>query len=327
MISKAQGPEDSLALLEQMMLIRDFEERCAEYYAAGFIRGFLHLYIGQEAICVGIMKCLRNQDQVFATYREHGHAIAKGVDLNRIMAELFGKITGVSRGRGGSMHIFDVSRNFYGGSAIVGGGIPMAVGMAMANKMQANGSISVCFFGEGAIAEGEFHEAMNLAALWSLPILFVCENNYYAMGTAIERSESQLDLAAKAESYHVEATSVDGMDILAVLKSAMAATNYVREFKKPFFMECRTYRFRAHSMFDPDLYRSKDEIMKWLSRDPIKMYEDFLRRKNFLDDEAFEDIKHRVDSRLKDALAFAKESPFETNDELERFVYFEGGNL
>lgn len=216
------------------------------------------------------MPALRADDSVLATYREHGHALARGVPMNAVMAEMYGKREGCSGGRGGSMHLFDATRRFYGGNAIVAGALPVAAGFALAERMRDTDRIAACFFGEGAVAEGEFHETANLAALWRLPLLMLCENNLYAMGTAIERSESDTDLCAKAESYRMQAASVNGMDVLAVRDATRRAAAYVRSGEGPLFLELRTYRFRAHSMFDPELYRAKDEVEAWKQRCPIR---------------------------------------------------------
>jgi pyruvate dehydrogenase E1 component alpha subunit len=261
---------DARQLLWQMLRIRRFEEACAELYGAGKIRGFLHLYIGEEAIAAGAMPMLRDDDSVLATYREHGHALARGVPMNAVMAEMFGRREGCSGGRGGSMHLFDAGRRFFGGNAIVGGALPVAAGFALAEQMRGTGRIAACFFGEGAMAEGEFHETANLAALWRLPLLMLCENNLYAMGTALDRSESETDLCAKAGSYRMHAASVDGMDVFEVREATRRAVAHVRSGEGPLFLELRTYRFRAHSMFDPELYRSKAEVEAWTQRCPIK---------------------------------------------------------
>ena len=261
--------EHGLDLLGQMILVRRFEEKCVELYSAAKIRGFMHLGIGEEAVAVGTIQALEPEDAIVATYREHGHALVRGVSAGSITAEMYGKVEGCSRGRGGSMHLFDAATHFYGGNAIVGGGLPLAVGLALADKLQRRERVTACFFGDGAVAEGEFHECMNLAALWSLPVLFFCENNLYAMGTAIERYESETDLALKAASYEMTAWSVDGMDVLAVEEAARKAATEVRGGGRPCFLELRTYRFRAHSMYDPDIYRSKEEIERWKHHDPI----------------------------------------------------------
>ncbi|MGZ5822266.1 MAG: pyruvate dehydrogenase (acetyl-transferring) E1 component subunit alpha, partial [Croceibacterium sp.] len=262
-------------LLRQMVRIREFEEKCAELYTQEKIRGFLHLYTGEEAVAVGAMQALGPTDAVVATYREHGHALVRGISAREIMAEMFGKQEGCSHGRGGSMHLFDANARFYGGNAIVAGGIPIAVGLALADKMQARANVTACFFGEGAAAEGEFHESLNLAALWQLPVLFVCENNLYAMGTALERSESETDIHAKAASYRIPSEVVDGMNVVDVEAAAQRAVATIRAGEGPRFLECRTYRFRAHSMFDAQLYREKAEVEKWRERDPIPRFRDW----------------------------------------------------
>jgi pyruvate dehydrogenase E1 component alpha subunit len=268
-----------------MLRIRRFEEKCAELYSATKIRGFLHLYIGQEAVAVGAMQALDAQDAIVATYREHGHALARGISAALIMAEMYGKQEGCSRGRGGSMHLFDAATRFYGGNAIVGGGLPVAVGLALADKMQRRPYVTACFFGEGAVAEGEFHECMNLAALWRLPVLFCCENNLYAMGTALKRSESQTDLCLKAASYEMPAWPVDGMDIVACEEATQRAVLAVRAGGGPCFLEFRTCRFRAHSMFDPQLYRDKQEVEEWKKRDPITTFQARLQAQGLLSEE------------------------------------------
>jgi pyruvate dehydrogenase E1 component alpha subunit len=260
-------------LLADMIRIRVFEERCAELYGESKIRGFLHLYIGEEAVAAGVMSCLEPDDAVLATYREHGHALLRGVSAESIMSEMFGKATGCSGGRGGSMHLFDAATRFFGGNAIVGGHLPVAVGLGLADQMLGRvGPVTVCFFGEGAMAEGEFHEAMNLAALWNTPVLFCCENNRYAMGTSLQSSESQVDLALKAASYAVPALSVDGMDVVEVHRATSKALSAIRSGGGPMFIEFQTYRFRAHSMFDPDLYRDPAEVERWKERDPITTF-------------------------------------------------------
>lgn len=312
-----------LDMFRQMLLIRRFEERSAELYTQEKIRGFLHLYIGEEAVAVGVMRALSKTDAVVATYREHGHALARGVSPAQIMAEMYGKVEGVSRGRGGSMHLFDRNTRFYGGNAIVAGGLPMAVGLALAEKMQGTDNITCCFFGEGAIAEGEFHESLNLAALWKLPIIFICENNLYAMGTALSRSESETNLCRKASSYSLHAEWVDGMDLQAVTNSAIRLINQIRADSCPVFLECRTYRFRPHSMFDPELYRSKDEVAKWQLRDPITAYAGVLRKASLLDDSSLQRIEESVDQQIEEAVSFAEAGHDEPTEELNRFVYAE----
>jgi pyruvate dehydrogenase E1 component alpha subunit/2-oxoisovalerate dehydrogenase E1 component len=309
-------------LLWQMVRIRRFEEKCVEVYSAGKIRGFMHLYNGEEAVATGVMQHLRAEDSVVATYREHGQALARGVSAGAIMAEMYGKQEGCARGRGGSMHLFDAKTRFYGGNAIVAGGLPLAVGLALADKIQGRKNVTACFFGEGAVAEGAFHESMNLAALWQLPVLFLCENNFYAMGTALRISESMTDLFRKADAYGVAAAAVDGMDVLAVGEQARKAMDSARE-GRPFFLECRTYRFRAHSMFDAELYRSKDEVAEWKKRDPIPAFFEKMKSAAVLTDADFESIEREVAEEVDAAVAFAEAGTMEPVGDLTRFVHSE----
>lgn len=308
-------------LLYRMMLIRRFEEKSAELYTKEKIRGFLHLYIGEEAVAVGVMQCLKAEDNILSTYREHGHALARGVDAGSIMAEMYGKQEGCSRGRGGSMHLFDIKKNFYGGNAIVGGHLGMAVGMALASRKQQQNSIICCFFGEGAAAEGEFHEAMNLAALWSVPVLFVCENNLYAMGTAIRFSHAVTELEKKGPGYGIETAVVDGMDVLAVEEAAEKATEMIRATGKPFFLVCNTYRFRAHSMFDAELYRDKAEVDEWKKRDPITRLQKKLAELNIITNEDIEELNRKIETEVQKAVDFAEAGTWEPVEELKKFVY------
>ena len=259
-------------LLSDMVRVRLMEEKCAELYSAAKIRGFLHLYVGEEAVAAGSLRVLEAEDAVVATYRDHAHALLRGVPMTKIMAEMFGKQEGCSRGRGGSMHLFDARTRFYGGNAIVGGGLPLAAGLALADKQLGTPRVTACYFGEGAVAEGAFHESMNLAKLWQLPVLFCCENNLYAMGTAITVEQAQTDMTAKAESYRIPALAVDGMDVLACQAAAQEGAYQVRNGGGPFFLEFRTYRFRPHSMFDPELYREMAEVEHWRERDPIRSF-------------------------------------------------------
>jgi pyruvate dehydrogenase E1 component alpha subunit len=312
----------ALHLLREMVRIRRFEERCVELYSATTIRGFVHLYVGEEAVAVGVMQSLGAEDAVVATYREHGHALARGLPAREVMAEMYGKVEGSSRGRGGSMHIFDAEHRFYGGNAIVGGGLPIAAGLALADQLQGRERVTACFFGEGAVAEGEFHETMNLAALWRLPVLFCCENNLYAMGTALARSESDTDIATKASSYGMPAWAVDGMDVLAVEEAARRACLAIRAGGGPVLLELRTYRFRAHSMYDPERYRDKAEVDLWRERDPIVLYADRLRGSDLLDGD-IEQVEAEVASEVDDAVAFAEAGSLEPVGDLTRFVYSE----
>jgi pyruvate dehydrogenase E1 component alpha subunit len=311
----------ALALLRQMRLIRRFEEKAAELYTVGKIRGFLHLYIGEEAVAVGAMQALTAEDSIVATYREHGQALARGIPAGSLMAEMYGKANGCSRGRGGSMHFFDVSRRFYGGHAIVGGGLPIAVGLALADTLQHRPAVTACFFGDGAVAEGEFHESLNLAALWKLPVLFLCENNLYAMGTPLARHQSQPDIRRKGEGYGVPAEAVDGMDVLAVEAAARRAAEHARRGGGPFLLELRTYRFRAHSTADPELYRSKEEVETWKRRDPIALFTARLRAEGLLDDAGLGAIDASVEDEVEEAVRFAEAGPWEPVEDLTRDVY------
>ncbi len=315
--------EIGLRLLRELVRIRRFEERCVELYSAGSIRGFMHLYIGEEAIAVGVMSALTPDDAVVATYREHGHALARGVPAGEVMAEMYGKVQGSSRGRGGSMHIFDVKHRFYGGNAIVAGGLPIALGLALATKMQGLPNVTACFFGEGAVAEGEFHETMNLAALWKLPVLFCCENNQYAMGTALARSESETNLAYKAASYELPSWTVDGMNVLAVQAATERAVTEIRGGGGPVFLDLETYRFRAHSMYDPERYRGKDEVDEWRQRDPITLFSAALKSSGAQSDDDLPTIEDEVKVEIDEAVAFAEAGSFEPVEDLTRFVMSE----
>jgi pyruvate dehydrogenase E1 component alpha subunit len=315
----------ALGLLRQMLRIRRFEEKAAELYTVGKIRGFLHLYIGEEAVAVGALQALTAEDAIVATYREHGQAIARGIPTGALMAEMYGKANGVSRGRGGSMHFFDVSRRFYGGHAIVGAGLPIAVGLALADRLQERRRVTACFFGDGAVAEGEFHESLNLAALWKLPVLFLCENNLYAMGTALARHQAQPDLARKAESAGLPAEAADGMDVLAVEAATRRAADAVRGGQGPHFLELRTYRFRAHSMYDPELYRTKDEVEQWKVRDPIATFGARLRAWGLLADADLGTLEAEVAAEIDDAVRVAEEGPWEPVEDLARDVYTPAG--
>jgi len=307
--------------LTQMVRIRRLEERCAELYTETKIRGFLHLYNGEEAVAVGVVQALGPDDAIVATYREHGHALVRGISARSILAELYGRQEGCSRGRGGSMHLFDAKTRFYGGNAIVGGGLPIAVGLALADKIRARPGISCCFFGDGAVAEGEFHECLNLAAVWKLPVLFVCENNLYAMGTRLDLAQSTTDVTKKAAAYGIAAEAVDGMDVLAVEAAAQRAVTQIRAGVGPVFLECKTYRFRAHSMYDPELYRSKGEVEEWKKRDPITNLVSLLKQQGTISDSDLDQIERDVAKELDDAVAYAEAGTWEPLADLERFVY------
>ena len=310
--------EQALAMMRAMIRIRRFEERCAEDYAAAKIRGFLHLYIGQEAIAAGVVPALGPADAVVATYREHGHALLRGISADAIMAEMYGRIDGCSRGRGGSMHLFSREHRFFGGHAIVGGGLPVAVGIALADKIRGTRGVTCVFFGEGAAAEGEFHESLNLASLWRLPVLFVCENNLYAMGTALARSEAEPEIHKFAAVHRIGAEVVDGMDVVAVTEAATQAIERVRETGTPWFLECMAYRFRAHSMFDPELYRDKAEVELWRKRDPIATFT--ARMADVITTEDIASLEADAQAELARACAFADASPLEPVDDLLRDV-------
>lgn len=308
-------------MLSDMLRIRRMEEKAAELYGEQKIRGFLHLYIGEEAVATGALRALTPDDNIVTTYREHGHALLRGVPMGAIMAEMYGKQEGCSRGRGGSMHLFDRTRRFFGGQAIVGGGLPLADGLALADKMAGRAALTACFFGEGAMAEGAFHEAMNLAALWQLPVLFCCENNFYAMGTALARSESQTDLCAKAASYGMATVQVDGMNVVAVFEAVQGAAQQVRTGGAPVFVELRTYRFRAHSMFDPDLYRARQEVDAWKTRGPIHTYTARLKEQGDLTEDEFLALDAAAQAEVDAAVAFAEAGTWEPVEDLLRDVH------
>jgi pyruvate dehydrogenase E1 component alpha subunit len=300
-------------LLSSMVRVRRMEEKCAE-------RGFLHLYVGEEAVAAGSLDALSPDDAVVATYREHAHALLRGVPMTSIMAEMFGKQEGCSRGRGGSMHLFDAATRFYGGNAIVAGGLPLAVGLALADSMQQRRRVTACYFGDGAVAEGAFHESLNMAALWRLPVLFCCENNLYAMGTALSRAQSQTDLAAKAAAYRVPTLTVDGMDVLACHDAAREAAGRIRAEGGPFFLEFRTYRFRAHSMFDPELYRDKAEVERWRQRDPIRLFTEKCLGDGTFTQADVAAIETSAQEEVARAVEFADAGTWEDVADLERDV-------
>ena len=312
--------EHMLALLKQMIRIRRFEDKCAELYTKEEIRGFLHLYDGEEAVAVGVIPVLEPRDRIVATYREHGHALVRGVPMKAVLAEMYGKQEGCSRGRGGSMHLFDRATNFYGGNAFVGGGLPMAIGLALADRMRGDDAVTACFFGEGAVAEGEFHESMNLAALWELPVLFVCENNRYAMGTALALSESETDIQRKAACYQIASEAVDGMDVIAVEAAARRAVHAVRATRKPRFLECRTYRLRAHSMFDAQLYRDKAEVEAWRHKEPIVRFQRWLEANHMVHPDDLARIESEVAAEIAEAVAFSEAGTWEPVEQLTRFT-------
>jgi len=310
-------------LLHQMMLIRRFEEKAGENYALGKIGGFLHLSIGEEAVAVGVTSMLREDDYAISTYREHGHALAKGVDPKRAMAELFGRRDGLSKGKGGSMHLFDKTVNFLGGHAIVGSHLPLAAGVGFAIKYRGGDQVIVCYFGDGAVPEGEFHEALNLAALWKLPVIFMCENNRYAMGTSLERALAQTEIYKFGQTYNIPSEPVDGMDVLAIREATARAVEHARRDKLPSLLEARTYRFRGHSMRDPAgaVYRTKEEVEKEKLRDPIVLFRDRAIGAGALTEEDLKAIEKDVNDIIDEAVAFADASPEPDPEELFTDIY------
>lgn len=307
-------------IYRQMQRIRRLEAKCVELYQMQKIRGFLHLYDGEESIAVGVMAALEPRDAVVATYREHGHALAHGVPMDTILAEMLGKVQGCCRGRGGSMHLFDGKRRFFGGNAIVGGGLPLAAGIAMADQRLRPDRVTACFFGEGAVGEGVFHETLNLAELWRLPVLFVCENNLYAMGVPLQDSEVETDIWRKARAYRMPAEQVDGMDPILMQVAAERAVAHIRSGAGPYFLEARTYRFRAHSMFDTQAYRSRDEIDTWKNRDPIERLRTWMLANHQITLDEAEAIDVGVVDEITAALAFAEAGTLEPLEDLERFA-------
>ena len=308
-------------LYRQMLLIRRFEEKSAEAYVAGKIGGFCHLYIGQEAVGVGAISAIRKDDYVLSSYREHGLALAKGMSARSIMAELFGKATGCSKGKGGSMHMFDKSLGFLGGHAIVAGQIPLATGTAFATKYQGTDQVTLCFFGEAAVNQGAFHESLNMAQLWKLPCIYICENNQYGMGTSLKRAMSLSDIAEKGCAYQMASEFVDGMDVLAVRNATMRAVERARKDYLPTLLEIRTYRFMGHSMSDPGNYRTRAEIEKYQERDPIKLFSASLLEEKIVDNNKLEEIDKGVREEVEDSLRFAEESPLPDPSELYTDVY------
>ena len=313
--------EQLIELYRQMQLIRRFEEKSAEVYVAGKIGGFCHLYIGQEAVAVGAISAIRKDDYLFASYREHGHALAKGMPARSIMAELLGKATGCSKGKGGSMHMFDKELGFLGGHAIVGGQIPLATGAAFASMYQGSDQVTLCFFGEAAVNQGAFHESLNMAQLWKLPCIYICENNQYGMGTSIARGMSLRDVAQKGCAYEMASEFVDGMDVLAVREATMRAVERARKQSLPTLLEVRTYRFMGHSMSDPGNYRTRAEIEKYQERDPIKLFSASLLEEKITDQKKLDEINKQIHDEVEDAFRFAEESPLPDPEELYTDVY------
>ncbi len=315
--------EKHRSYLRQMLLIRRFEEKAGEAYSLGKIGGFCHLYIGQEAVAVGCLSQLREDDYITATYREHGHALARGLSARSVMAELFGKATGCSRGKGGSMHLFDASRGFLGGHGIVGGHIPLSTGIGFAIKYREGDQVSVCFFGEAAINNGAFHEALNMAGIWKLPCIFICENNRYGMGTALDRATATWNIAERASSYDMSREVVDGQDLAEVMAAMDRAVVRARRPAAPTLLEIRTYRFVGHSMSDPihGHYRTKEEVEAHRKRDPIAIWSDRLKADGVVDDAAIAQMEEEVKAEVLDAYEFADQSPDPEPGELWTDVY------
>jgi pyruvate dehydrogenase E1 component alpha subunit len=313
--------ETLIELYRQMLLIRRFEEKAAEAYSSGKIGGFCHLYIGQEAVAVGAISAIRQDDYVLASYREHGHAIAKGMTCDSIMAELFGKVTGCSKGKGGSMHMFDKELSFLGGHGIVGGQIPLATGTAFASKYKGTDQVTLCFFGEAAVNQGAFHESLNMAQLWKLPCVYICENNQYGMGTSLARAMSLRDIAQKACAYEIASEFVDGMDVLAVREATQRAVERGRKSYLPTLLEVRTYRFMGHSMSDPGNYRTRAEIEKYQERDPIKLFSASLLEEKIVDDKLLEKMDKDIREEVERSLKFAEESPLPPPEDLFTDIY------
>ena len=308
--------------LRQMLLIRRFEEKAAEMYMRGKIGGFLHLYIGEEAIAVGAMSTLRSDDYIVSHYRDHGHALARGIEPRRIMAELFGKVTGTSKGKGGSMHLFDASRGFLGGYAIVGGMMPIATGLSLGSRILGEDRVTICFFGDGAVNQGEFHESLNLAALWNLPVVFFCENNGYGMGTPVGHTFSGTDISRLAERYDMACCNkIDGMDVFDVIRNTQQAVDRARNGEGPTFIEALTYRFRGHSMADPMEYRNKAEEERWRKKDPILLLRRHLEEQGLLTPEELAEIEQEVDESVEDAVRYADESPTAPIEALYEDIY------
>lgn len=314
---------DRVALLQTMMNIRRFEEKAAEMYARGKIKGFLHLYTGEEAVATGAIAALRSDDYIVSHYREHGHALARGVEPERIMAELYGKATGVSGGRGGSMHLFDAAKSFLGGYAIVAGHMPLACGLALAEQYKGTDRIVINFIGDGSVNEGEFHEALNLASVWKLPVIFVCENNLYGMGTSMRRVSSVVEVYKRARAYNIDAEQADGMDALAMYEAVSRVSAKVRAGGGPAFIEAICFRFRGHSMADADLYRPKEEVARWKKLDPITRLSKTLLDAREISTADLDAMRTHADAMVADAARFAEESPNPSLESLTRHIYKE----
>jgi pyruvate dehydrogenase E1 component alpha subunit len=315
--------EEYLDLYHQMVLIRRMEERAAELYQQGKIGGFLHLYIGQEAVSTGLISARKPEDRVITAYRDHGVAINVGIPIKRIMAELLGKETGISKGRGGSMHMADIEKNYWGGHAVVGSHLPFAAGLALGDQYQGRNAVTICMFGDGATNIGFFHEAVNLSKVWNLPVLWVCENNQYGMGTAVKRASAVEEIRQKAEGYNIPNQRIEGMDVMEVRMAAEKVLKQVRDGSGPYFLEIVTYRYKGHSMGDPERYRDKAEIKKWEEEDPIGIYHRYLLKQEIASEDELEDLEKQVEDEVKEAVEFAESSPEPAPETLFQNVYVE----
>ncbi len=315
--------EKLLQMYYEMVLIRRVEERGAELYQAGKIGGFMHLYIGQEAVSTGLIAAREPRDRVITAYRDHGVALNCGISANEVMAELLGKATGMSKGKGGSMHMASVEKNMWGGHAIVGGHLPVAAGLALGDQYAGNDNITICMFGDGATNIGYFHEALNLSKIWNLRVLWVCENNQYGMGTAVERASAVNEIRQKAEGYGMKNSQVDGMDVMKVHAAAQEAMEFIRKEGQPYFLEVDTYRFRGHSMGDPERYRSQDEVKKWQDNDPIGIFRNHLIKKKVASESALDEIEDRVEEETNKSVEFAEASPEPAPEDLWTDIYAE----
>jgi pyruvate dehydrogenase E1 component alpha subunit len=307
----------------QMVLIRLVEEQAAQLYQQGKVGGFLHLYIGQEAVSTGLISARQPQDRVITAYRDHGVALNCGISSKEVLAELLGKVTGSSKGRGGSMHMADVTKNFWGGHAIVGAHLPIAAGLALGDQYQGNDGVTICMFGDGATNIGYFHEALNLSKVWNLPVLWVCENNKYGMGTAVERASAVIEMRQKAEGYCIPNSRVEGMDVLVVRKAALEAIEHVRRGEGPYFLEVITYRYRGHSMGDPERYRPSEEVKRWQENDPIGIYRRYLVDQKIAADDELDSLDQRVIQEVQEAVQFAEASPEPAPETLFENIYVE----
>jgi len=310
-----------LKLYQEMVVIRRLEERAAELYQQGKIGGFLHLYIGQEAVSTGLVAARRPQDRIITAYRDHGVAINVGVSADKVMAELLGKATGTSKGKGGSMHLADVEKNFFGGHAIVGAHLPIAAGLALGDKYQGNDAVTICMFGDGATNIGFFHEALNMSKVWNLPVLWVVENNQYGMGTSIERASAVIEMTQKAQGYGMQSARVDGMNLLEVYEKAKEMIEAIRGGSGPMFLEAMTYRFRGHSMGDPERYRKQEEVHKWQENDPIGIYRRNLIEKGIASAEELDAQDDEAFTIVDKAVEFAENSPEPSPDQLFEDIY------